>query len=532
MSEPMPPETPPRPAAAGFLLRPARHADVAEIVALARATGGAGATLTPDQVRSALNFFPEGQLVAERDGRIAGFAATVILAETLALRPHTFEEITASGTAARHDPAGDWLYGLTLLAPPSLMLQGAGAALVAGMKRITRAHHLKGLLIAASLSRLAHQTGRLAGPEAYFEAVRGRRLADPLLSMLLDERLEPGIILEAYRRDDPTANGTAALLAWRNETFLDGRARALKPASPDIVRVATVQYQLSRLESREQFRAHLAYFVKVASDYKSDFVVFPELYTLELLSIDRPPIPAAEALARLHDHTEWFLGHMRDLAQRHRINIIGGTHPTRQSNGEFRNVAYVFLRDGRVVAQDKIHPTPNEASVWNIKGGDQVSAIDTDRGPIGVLVCYDTEFPELPRHLADQGIKILFVPFCTDDRRGFLRVRYCCHARAIENQIYVAMSGVCGNLVGVENMDVNYAESAILTPCDIPFARDGIAADTEANVEMVAVADLDLSLIDTARREGSVRNFHDRRFDLYTSGWHGRPPSHPSSRGT
>jgi predicted amidohydrolase len=138
-----------------------------------------------------------------------------------------------------------------------------------------------------------------------------------------------------------------------------------------------------------------------------------------------------------------------------------------------------------------------------------------------VLVCYDAEFPELARYLADQGAMLLFVPYCTDDRRGFLRVRYCCHARAIENQIYVVMAGVCGNLPNVENMDVHYAESAILTPCDIPFARDGVAADTAANTETIAIADLNLTDLAVSRREGSVRNFLDRRFDLYRVQWLG-----------
>jgi predicted amidohydrolase len=268
----------------------------------------------------------------------------------------------------------------------------------------------------------------------------------------------------------------------------------------------------------------VAYFVDIAADYKCDFVVLPELFTLQLLSLEPKPLPPLDGIAKITGFTDWFVAFMRELAISHNINIIGGTHPTRVAEGDVRNVAYVFLRDGAVHRQDKIHPTPSEAYWWNIKGGNDVTAIDTDCGPIGVLVCYDAEFPELARHLADQGAMLLFVPFCTDDRRGFLRVRYCCHARAIENQIYVVMSGVCGNLPNVENMDVHYAESAILTPCDIPFARDGVAADTAANTETIAVADLRLIDLTVARREGSVRNFLDRRFDLYRTVWRGGDP--------
>src|SRR5690606_17915391 len=110
----------------------------------------------------------------------------------------------------------------------------------------------------------------------------------------------------------------------------------------------------------------------------------------------------------------------------------------------------------------KIHPTPNEKFWWNIKGGDELSVINTDCGPVGVLICYDSEFPELARHLADQGANIIFIPFLTDERQSYNRVRYCAQARAIENQCYVAMAGNVGNLPRVQNMDIHYAQSCII----------------------------------------------------------------------
>lgn len=83
------------------------------------------------------------------------------------------------------------------------------------------------------------------------------------------------------------------------------------------------------------------------------------------------------------------------------------------------------------------------------------------------------------------GAAILFVPFCTDERQSYMRVRYCAQARAVENQCFVVMAGNVGNLPKVENMDIQYSQSCVLTPCDFPFARDGIASDTTPNVEMV-----------------------------------------------
>ena len=111
------------------------------------------------------------------------------------------------------------------------------------------------------------------------------------------------------------------------------------------------------------------------------------------------------------------------------------------------------------------------------------------------------------------------MPFCTDERQGYTRVRYCAQARAVENQMYVVMAGKVGNLPNVDNMDIQYAQSCILTPCDVAFARDGVAADTTPNVEMVAFADLRLDSLKAARASGTVQNLKDRRFDLYRIDW-------------
>jgi predicted amidohydrolase len=125
----------------------------------------------------------------------------------------------------------------------------------------------------------------------------------------------------------------------------------------------------------------------------------------------------------------------------------------------------------------------------------------------------------MTRYLIDQGALLLFVPFCTDSPQAYNRVRYCAHARTVENQCYVVMAGNVGNLPDVENMDIQYSQSCVLTPCDFPFARDGVAADTTPNVEMVAIADLQLDALRASRQDGTVMNLRDRRFDLYSLTW-------------
>ncbi len=288
---------------------------------------------------------------------------------------------------------------------------------------------------------------------------------------------------------------------------------------PNSVRVATIQYQQKAIDGFEAFAQQVEYFVRVAADYRSDFVVFPELFTLQLLSASATRLPPTDALRALTEHTPALRALFTRLAVDYRINIIGGSHPTFLGDGEIRNVCHIALRDGSLHTQEKLHPTPNEKDWWRIGGGDRAAAIATDCGPIGVMICYDSEFPELARHLVDQGALLLFVPFCTDMRQGYLRVRYCCQARAVENQCYVIAAGNVGHLPGVDNFDIQYAQSAIFTPCDLPFPTDGIAALASENVEAVIFADLRLDVLLDARVDGTVQNLKDRRRDLYRVDW-------------
>lgn len=283
------------------------------------------------------------------------------------------------------------------------------------------------------------------------------------------------------------------------------------------VRVATVQFEARTVANFADFAARVEYFTKLASDYEADFVAFPEFFTLALLSCQTPALDVEVDIDRLTKLTPELAELFKRLASDHNINIIGGTHISRDGNGVPRNICHVALRDGSLHIRQKIHATPNESSFWGVEGGDSADTIDTDCGPIGILVCYDSEFPELARHLVDQGANMLFVPFCTDTQPGYLRVRYCAQARAIENQCHVILSGNCGNLQGVPNMDMQYGVSAIFTPCDFPFPRDGIAGEATPNVEGMTIADLNLADLQWARERGTVRNLADRRRDLYAA---------------
>ena len=218
------------------------------------------------------------------------------------------------------------------------------------------------------------------------------------------------------------------------------------------------------------------------------------------------------------------------LAKETGIYIIGGTHPVFQ-RGKVFNAAHLFTPNGQVFRQKKVHLTPTESGPYQLSRGHGLYLYHTDFGNIAILICYDVEFPEVARVMAEAGAEILFVPSCTDGREGFCRVRYCAQARAIENQVYVAMTGTVGNLPLVPYMATNYGQAAILTPSDYFFARDGIAAEGTINQEQMVVADVDLDLLDEQRVNGSVIPLQDLIKDAYDNVVHFSDYKNPKRAG-
>jgi len=499
-----------------LFVRNAVLADVKQIVALSKKVYGTHA-FRSKMITSQITTFPEGQFVAEYKNKIVGHAATMILAESLALAPHTWKEITGHGYATRHNPAGNILYGMEVVVDPTMRGLRIGQRLYNLRKKLCKDRGLKGIVFGGRIPNFSKHASKGMSAEDYVQRVKEKKLRDPVLGFQIRNGFEPIGILHDYLAIDQASCGKAVHMVWWNALGKDTESnRRIREGGT--VRLACVQFMVRKVKNFDEFIQQVEYFVDIASDYRSDFVVLPELYTLALLSAENKRHTPEEAIRDITAYTDRYVQAMTKMAMSHNINIIGGSHPTMEDD-KLLNISYVFLRGGEVYRQPKIHPTPNERYWWNMQGGDHLNVIQTDCGPIGVLICYDSEFPELARHLADQGALILFVPFCTDERQGYLRVKYCSQARAVENQVYVATAGVVGNIPDVENMDIHYASSNILTPCDFPFARDGIAASAPANTETIIFADLNLNTLLQARHSGAVQNFKDRRFDLYEVNW-------------
>lgn len=491
-------------------VRQATRADVGALVALNRAAypdmAQDNIVWAKSHLLSHIRVFPEGQLVAEQGGRIVGAAASLIV--TMGRDPHrlhTWAGITDSGYFNNHDPSGDTLYGADVYVHPEARGTGVGAKLYEARRRLCRKLNLKRILAGGRLWNYCDYQDRFS-PQEYAEKVISGEIRDLVLSFQLREGFQVRRVMPHYLRDTRSRNH-ASLIEWLNPDHTETTQQARK------VRVSCVQYQMRRVESFDDFARQVTYFIDIAADYSSDFVLLPELFTVQLLSQTKTISPF-EGMKRLGGYAPKIKALCRSLARRYGLTIIAGSTPVKKGR-QLHNVSHICLPDGTVHEQPKLHITPNERKWWGITGGSSLSVIPTPMAKIGVLICYDSEFPEAARFLSDEGAEIIFVPYCTDNRQGYLRVRYCSQARAVENQIYVATAGCVGNLPDVVNMDINYAQAAVFTPSDYQFSRDGIAAEADSNEETILVCDLDLDDLEEARHMGTVRPVRDRRLDLF-----------------
>ncbi len=468
-----------------------------------------------EQWDSQQKIFPEGQLVVEYEGRIVASSSSLIVDFDHYDAWQDWKEIADAGFIRNHDPEGDTLYGIEIMVDPEFRGMKLARRLYEARKELARDRNLRRIILGGRISGYGEHADKMSARE-YVEQVMKKNLVDPVLTPQLSNGFSLKQLIPNYLPSDKESCGYATFLEWINLDYVQDKTRRFRAVSP--VRICVVQYMMRRISSFEEFAKQCEFFTDVASDYKSDFIVFPELFTTQLLSLVRAKRPGLAA-RKLAEYTPKYLEMFTRLAIKYNVNIIGGSQFTYEDDNLY-NVAYLFRRNGEIGRQYKIHATPNERKWWGVAPGSKVEVFDTDRGKVCILICYDIEFPELARIATAKGANIIFVPFNTDERYGYLRVRHCAQARAIENQIYVAIAGCTGNLPFVENADVHYAQSGIYTPSDFPFARDAIASESTPNIETVIIHDVDVEMLRRHRISGTVRTWNDRRKDLYKIVYH------------
>ncbi|HCY81714.1 MAG TPA: carbon-nitrogen hydrolase [Xanthomarina gelatinilytica] len=463
------------------------------------------------QIKTLIDKFPEGQVVIKINNQIAGCALSIIVDYDSIDDIHTYEDITGNYTFNTHDAdKGDALYGIDVFIKPEFRGLRLGRRLYDYRKELCEKLNLRGIAFGGRIPNF-HKYSKEMSPKEYIDKVRRKEIHDPVLNFQISNDFHPVRILKGYLEGDNASGEYAVLLEWDNIYYEKPSKKAA--TKKKIVRLGLIQWQMRLYKDLEELMQQAEYFIDAVSGYRSDFALFPEFFNAALMA-ENNHLSESEAIRELAKHTESIVQKFSGFAITYNINIITGSMPEVKDDLLY-NAGYLCKRDGSIERYEKLHVTPDEAKVWGLQGGTQLKAFDTDCGNIGILICYDSEFPELSRILADEGMDILFVPFLTDTQNGYSRVRHCAQARAIENECYVAIAGSVGNLPKVHNMDIQFAQSMVFTPCDFSFPANGIKAEATTNTEMILIADVDIDLLRELNQFGSVRNLKDRRKDLF-----------------
>jgi predicted amidohydrolase len=462
------------------------------------------------QIKSLVDKFPEGQVVIKVNGELAGCALSIIVDYSSFEDNHTFKDITGNYTFSTFDAEGDVLYGIEVFIKSDYRGLRLGRRLYDYRKELCEKLNLRGIAFGGRIPNF-HKYANEISPKEYIEKVKRKEIHDPVLNFQMSNDFHPSKILESYLEGDKASNEFAVLLEWDNIYYKKPNKKTT--TNKKVVRLGLIQWQMRIYKGLEELMQQAEYFVDAVSAYRSDFALFPEFFNAPLMA-ENNHLPEAEAIRELAKHTQHIVQRFSELAISYNINIITGSMPE-MIDDLLYNRGYLCRRDGTIDSYEKLHVTPDEAKVWGLQGGRALKAFDTDCGKIGIIICYDSEFPEISRLLADEGMDILFVPFLTDTQNGYSRVRNCAQARAIENECYVAIAGSVGNLPKVHNMDIQYAQSMVFTPCDFAFPANGIKAEATPNTEMILIADVDIDLLRELHQFGSVRNLKDRRKDIY-----------------
>jgi predicted amidohydrolase/GNAT superfamily N-acetyltransferase len=469
-----------------------------------------------NSIRKLIKIFPEGQICVTVNNQVVGCALSIIVDYQKFGDNHTYKQITGDYTFKTHNDKGDVLYGIDIFVHPNFRGLRLARRLYEARKQLCEKLNLKSIIAGGRIPNYQKFQNDLT-PRQYIDKVRYKEIYDPTLSFQLANDFHVRKVLNKYLPEDSRSKGFATLIEWNN-VYYEELSTAINHKT--VVRLGLVQWQMRPYNNISELMKHAEYFIDAVSAYQADFILFPELFNAPLMA-DYNHMDTAKAMRELAKYTQPITEEFAKLAVSYNVNIISGSMPKIDEDSLY-NVSYLFRRNGSMEEVYKIHPTPSEISSWGMRGGDEVRTFDTDAGKIGILICYDVEFPELSRILAMQDMQILFVPFLTDTQNGYNRVKFCAQARAVENECYVAIAGGVGNLPNVNNMDISYAQSAVFTPSDFGFPVTGIQSEATPNNEMIVIADVDLSLLGELHEYGSVQNLKDRRSDLYSISYNGK----------
>ena len=275
-----------------------------------------------------------------------------------------------------------------------------------------------------------------------------------------------------------------------------------------MIRVASAAWPIDRHANWASYTAKLETWVAEAADHGARLLGLPEYGNMELASLLDPTVAldAAAQVEPLAALANDVANLHADLARRHRVHILAGSMVERDERGAIVNRARLFGPEGGMGIQDKLILTMWERTQWTIApGAAQLRLFDLGFAKVGVIICYDSEFPGAAQALAAAGADILLVPSCTDSLAGYWRVRIGAMARALETQCFVVQSPTIGAAPWSAVVDVNVGAAGIFAPPDLGMPADGIVALGALDTPGWTYADLDLDALAELRRNGAVR---------------------------
>ncbi|MDP5219306.1 carbon-nitrogen hydrolase family protein [Ruegeria sp. 2205SS24-7] len=272
------------------------------------------------------------------------------------------------------------------------------------------------------------------------------------------------------------------------------------------MKVATAAYPLDWLDSWAQYEDKIATWVAQAAEQGADLLVFPEYGAMELSTL--AGAEAADDLASsihaVSERMEKAAALHQKLAAEYRVHILGASAPIVETTALPVNRAELYAPSGLRDHQDKQIMTRFEREEWGIAPGGPLKLFETALGRIGILICYDSEFPLLGRALAEADL--ILVPSCTEALAGYWRVRVGAMARALENQCVTVMSSIVGRNDWSQAVDMNTGAGGIFGPPDKGFPATGVLAEGKMNTPGWTYAEVDLATITEVRRDGAVLN--------------------------
>jgi predicted amidohydrolase len=274
------------------------------------------------------------------------------------------------------------------------------------------------------------------------------------------------------------------------------------------LRLALLQYRISRVEGVAGFADKLDRVLEEAVTAGAELLVLPEYACVEIGGGAAGTPDVRRELDAVSARAPDILDAMREAAIRHRVWLVPGSLPVREGS-RTRNRAPLIAPDGRMAFQDKRVMTRFESESWDVQPGDPPAVFETPWGRIGIAICYDLEFPTLVRAQVEAGAWLILAPSCTDTMWGFNRVRLAARARALENQCYVAVAPTVGDAPWSATLDTNRGYAAVYGPVDRGFPEDGMLARGALDAEQWVFADLDPARLASVREHGGVRNHRD-----------------------